>query len=534
MTQQLATAMRGLAPTQRQAVQWNDDPALVLAGPGIGKTTILTLRIARILHSSPKRHFRILALTCTKKAGDEMQKRVEELVPELVERTVIGTFHAFCTQILRQHGSHLGIKPDFGIYALDSDRKALLRDALAAAPPSAGVSPDDVRWLVTIDQLRNRLVPLSEVAERFPDRTTGQRVAQVYQIYETALQQQNVTDFHGMLLNTCRLLQHMPAVAARIRQTYPYWLIDEFQDTLPAQYRLMCLMAGNDFRNIFAVADDDQIIYQWAGASYDQIVKFRQQFSPRLFQIIENRRCPPAVVQAANSLVGHNTARTCDKEPSVAIQESRHSAICLQAFTTDRQEAQGIAIAIAAASPSTWGRTAILGRTRAVLKPVQAALEEHDVKVRMVQRRDQFLSPQFVWLQACLEQCLRPTDRQVFARMVHAGNKMGSTAFDPTWMETEATAQGQGFLEHWALAACASSSEIARHLGQWALQLVESRASWRTVRDEALAWLPQTADTDHGTTSDVCDDKAAWIAASNTARASHGGNIDLAQLLQSL
>src|ERR1700722_9223767 len=148
----LTSEIELLNPTQQRAVVWGEGAALVLAGPGVGKTTVLTVRIARILEESRNKNFRILALTFTTKAGDEMRERVERLVPGLTDRTVIGTYHSFCAQILRQHGSHLGIKPDFGVYDQDADREALLRDALkAAAAAGEPVSVDDVRWLKVID-----------------------------------------------------------------------------------------------------------------------------------------------------------------------------------------------------------------------------------------------------------------------------------------------------------------------------------------------------------------------------------------------
>ena len=250
-----------------------------------------------------------------------MRQRVEELVPGLNERTVIGTFHSFCAQTLRQHGSHLGIRPDFGVYDQDSDREELLRDALReASRKGERVSTEDVRWLRTIDQLRSGLVSPAKTAVRFREEEIGEHVARVYSIYEATLRERNIMDFNGMILDTCRLAHQVPGIAARIRQSYPYWLIDEFQDTSPAQYRLVRFLAGDDFRNVFAVADDDQIIYQWAGASYRQIAAFREHFAPKLIQLVENRRCPPEVVQVANSLVTHNSDRSPGKAALIAMR----------------------------------------------------------------------------------------------------------------------------------------------------------------------------------------------------------------------
>jgi DNA helicase-2/ATP-dependent DNA helicase PcrA len=206
MSVELEAAFGRLSPTQREAAEWGEGSALVLAGPGVGKTTVLTVRIARILDASRNRNFRVLALTFTTKAGDEMRTRVEALVPGLAERTVIGTFHSFCAQILRQHGSHLGIKPDFGVYDQDQDREELLKDALReAAAKGVPVSSDDVRWLKAIDQLRSSLVSPAKAAARFQNPKAGEQAAKVYSIYEEALRQRNIMDFNGMILDACRL-----------------------------------------------------------------------------------------------------------------------------------------------------------------------------------------------------------------------------------------------------------------------------------------------------------------------------------------
>jgi DNA helicase-2/ATP-dependent DNA helicase PcrA len=464
-----------------------------------------------------------------------MRSRVESLVPGLIERTVIGTFHSFCGQVLRQHGSHLGIKPDFGVYDQDSDREELLRGALvAAAKKGEPVSPDDARWLKTIDQLRSSLVSPEKTAARFTDPKAGEQAARVYSIYEAALRDLNVMDFNGMILDTCRLAHSVPAIAARIRQSYPYWLIDEFQDTSPAQYRLVRFLAGDNFRNLFAVADDDQIIYQWAGASYRQIAAFREHFAPQLIQLVENRRCPPEVVRAANNLVAHNLDRTPGKDTLVATLPDQGPAISQRIFVTDKAEADGIAKEIAATPRKNWGETAVLGRTRAILEPILEALRANSVNAYIVTRRDRFISPQFVWLQSSLDQALRPTDKQVFKAMTNAANRIAGTELDPALLSAEAEASGSSFLEYWAVAAKASGNTNASRLAELALRIVQSRAAWRAVVTEAVAWLPETAGTSNGVVSDAADDKSAWEAAVRAIRTEKGSELDLAELLQGL
>lgn len=539
MTPELSAAFERLSPTQRQAADWDDGPALVLAGPGVGKTTVLTARIARILDSARNRNFRVLALTFTTKAGDEMRTRVEELVPGLTERTVIGTFHSFCAQILRQHGSHLQIKPDFGVYDQDADRMELLKDALReAAGRGVAVAASDVRWLGVIDQLRSNIIGPKKTAERFRDRADGERIARVYELYEDALQQRNVMDFNGLILNACRLAHQMPSVAARIRQSYPYWLIDEFQDTTPAQYRLVKFLAGDVFKNVFAVADDDQIIYQWAGASYQQIVKFRENFQPALFQLVENRRCPPEIVQAANNLIVHNSDRTPGKAALVATKSNDGAAISYRSFPDDTSEAQGIAAEIAAADRAMWGKTAVLARTRAMLVPVLAALHAAGVKAAIATRRDRFMSPQFVWLQACLDQSIRPNDTRVFTVMVDAANRIAQLGEDERLQAplliAEAEAAGRGYMEHWAGEASSRTHETVAKLAALAQRLIESRSVWKKVVTEALSWLPTTTGAADGVVTDASDDKAAWETATRAIRSEMGSNVELSELLQGI
>jgi len=410
-----------------------------------------------------------------------------------------------------------------------------LRDALGqASERGEPVTPDDTRWLKTIDQLRRSLVTPENTAQFFRHRKAGDRAARVYEIYEQALRERNIMDFNGMILDTCRLVHQMAAVAARIRQSYPYWLIDEFQDPTPAQYQLVRFLAGDEFKNVFAVADDDQIIYQWAGASYRQIAAFRQHFSPDLMQLVENRRCPPEIVQAANNLVAHNAERTPGKAPLVSTLPNTGPAISQRVFATDADEASSTANEIAGQGAKVWGQTAILGRTRAILQPVLEALRKAGVTASIATRRDRFVSPQFVWLQCCLDQSLRPIDRRVFTAMAGAANRIAGIELDAAILAAEAESSGASYLEYWALAAKNCNSEIASRLSDLALRLVQSRASWTKVVSEAIIWLPQTVAAPKGIISDADEDKAAWEAAAKAIRAEKGSQPDLDELLRGI
>ena len=535
MVSDFSNSVKSLSPTQLRAAEWGDGACLVLAGPGVGKTTVLTTRIARILDSSRGKNFRILALTFTIKAADEMRRRVDALVPRLQDRTSIGTFHSFCAQVLRQYGSHIRVKPDFGVYDQDADRLELLKGALAEAQAAGEpVSPDDSKWLKPIDELRARLVGPRKIAGRFPDARIGEHVARVYQIYETALRSSNVLDFNGMILETCRLANDFPAVAARIRQTYRYWLIDEFQDTSPAQYRLVRFLSGDKFHNIFAVADDDQIIYQWAGASYKQLSHFRSDFKPTEIQIVENRRCPPAVVRIANNLVQHNVDRTPGKSPLIATKPETSGRISLHVFDTDQDEAEQVAEMIALKSAAERAQTAALARTRSILDPLLRALKARAVTASIVTRRDRFISPQFVWLQALFEQAVRPTDRRSFFSLCNAGNRIASCDLDPAFLAAEADASGLSFLETWTVALRQANNPVSIRLSDICTRLLRSRDAWRDVMREAVEWLPGTAESALGVIGDATDDKAAWECALREIRAESGPNLDLPEMLQGL
>lgn len=436
----LEEALQALTAIQRRAVDWESGALLVLAGPRSGKTQVLTCRIARLLSSSPERRFRILALTFTNKAANEIAARVETLVPAMAARATIGTFHVFCTQILRQHGVHLGIKPDFVIFSLTKDRQAILEDALRRD----GMLDRDrrsLRLLPVIDHLKARLVE-SDIVEAHVDAMNGSAagdasdVAHAYRLYEDELRRANALDFNSLILDTYRLFA-FPAIARQYQRVYRHWLIDEFQDTNSAQYALLRRMAGERFRDVVSVADDDQAIFEWNSANAHRIADLVRDFSCDVVQLPTNFRCPPHIVEAANRLVVYNTRRITSKRSAVSVAGSASALSAEQIryleFATDSEEAAGVANEIAGLDVAARSETAVLARSRSLLEAMHRALTTKRVSAMIVMRRDEFSSAQMRWLMACLRQVVRPLDQRNMVALVDAFNDFGGAAVD--WEE---------------------------------------------------------------------------------------------------
>lgn len=279
----LQASIEELTDVQRRAVEWQDGPMLALASSGSSRTDVLTCRVARILTDSADKRFRVLALTVTNKSAAEMRHRVSAFVPRLYKRATIGTFHAFCEQVLRQHGVHIGIDSYFEIFSLETDRAAVLRDALRRAEAMGQyVSIDDARHLSRIDRLKAGRETVEIVESEDSDNS---RIQWLRRLYDEELRRVNALDINTMINETCRLFTTYPEIAKFYQRSYRYWLIDEFQDTTQAQYKLIRSMAVHGFRNIFAVADDDQKIYKWSTENLQRIRDLESEFDPNRLHI---------------------------------------------------------------------------------------------------------------------------------------------------------------------------------------------------------------------------------------------------------
>ena len=517
----LEASLKNLTDIQRRAVNWNDGALLVLAGPSSGKTRVLTCRIARLLYESADRQFRVLALTFTNKAANEVASRVADLVPRLEMRATIGTFHSFCAEVLRQHGAHLGLRSDFSIYSQNTDRQAVLEDALRRAR-AYDARFDAPRYLPLIDSLKARLVRPEQAQEHLQDMTgwkaeAADRVAGSYRLYETELRRNNALDFNSLIFEAHRLFTTYPVLANHYQVTYPYWLVDEFQDTNHAQYALLRSMAVPGFREIFAVADDDQTIFEWHGADVRRIRQLVKDFSCEALQLPTNFRCPPRIVEAANRLVAYNARRVASKRPAKAARyDSREveNQIQYREFDTDQDEAVGVVEAIAQMGNASRGQTAVLARNRHLLELMHRRFTAKGIRSAIMTRRDDFKSSQIRWLVASLRQIRRPLDQRNMAVLVDTFNSFSHFSLDFDNLLSRSESERVHYLTEWTNAVREFKD---RHSVVKVAEVIAKLASGNIRLTDATRRILEYFESDTAD-DELKDDISAWRRIENEIR----------------
>jgi DNA helicase II / ATP-dependent DNA helicase PcrA len=295
-----------LNPAQREAVLTTEGPLLVVAGAGSGKTRVLTYRVAHLLNACGVQPNEILAITFTNKAAGEMRDRLEGLLGPVARAIWILTFHAACGRILRRESPRLGYRSNFTIYD-SADQVRLTKACLEE------LERDPKRFVprgihAQISAAKNQLVTPAEYAERvasFYDQT----VAEVYDLYQRRLFASNAVDFDDLLMLTVQVLERFPEARERWQKAFRYVLVDEYQDTNHAQYRLLQLLAEKH-RNVCAVGDPDQSIYAFRGADIRNILEFERDFGEtRTIALEQNYRSTNTILQAANAVIEHNRER---------------------------------------------------------------------------------------------------------------------------------------------------------------------------------------------------------------------------------
>ncbi|MDR2364206.1 MAG: UvrD-helicase domain-containing protein [Spirochaetaceae bacterium] len=288
---------------QIHAVRTIEGPVLIIAGAGSGKTRVITYRIAHMLETGIPQSA-ILALTFTNKAAREMESRVKELTGKKLQNLTVSTFHAFGVRILREEIETLGYRKNFSIYD-ETDRLQLIKDSLR----EVRISPEGVD-LYALGQLFSNIkigrFRWEDLAEKNDPLARG-GFEPVYREYQHGLKLFNALDFDDLLVLPIEIFETSPETLEKYRRRYRYIMVDEFQDTSFIQYRLMKLLAD---RNVCVVGDDDQSIYSWRGANYENILNFERDFpGTREIKLEQNYRSTTTILEAANGVISHNANR---------------------------------------------------------------------------------------------------------------------------------------------------------------------------------------------------------------------------------
>jgi DNA helicase-2/ATP-dependent DNA helicase PcrA len=315
----LQELLEGLNEPQREAVTHGEGPLLILAGAGSGKTRVLTHRIAHLIYSDEAQPNEILAITFTNKAAKEMAGRVERLLGRATRGMWLMTFHAACARILRVEAERLGYTRQFTIYDQADARRLTKRCADAVGVDPKRYTPAAIHN--QISAAKNRLRSASDLREGAADSQFAEMLADVYELYERDLLRMNAMDFDDLLFRTVNLLELFEDVRERYQTAFRHVLVDEYQDTNYAQYRMLQLLVGGGreepargnrlsipgHRNLAVVGDDSQSIYSFRGAEVKNILDFQQDFpDARVVKLEQNYRSTETILRAANAVIANN------------------------------------------------------------------------------------------------------------------------------------------------------------------------------------------------------------------------------------
>jgi DNA helicase II / ATP-dependent DNA helicase PcrA len=375
-----ASILDGLNEPQRAAVTHGDGPVLILAGPGSGKTRVITQRIAHLVRERRVAPWRILAVTFTNKAAREMRERSAVLLGEDASSLHMGTFHAMCARWLRIDGKAIGINPDFVIYD-DADQVALMKrilDELSVDPRR--FSPRAV--LSAISSAKSEMIVPAEYARRVNDYF-GEVVSRAYNRYQEALASADALDFDDLLIQAVRLFRDSKETLDKYSNRYLHVLVDEFQDTNPAQYALARQLASTH-GNICVVGDPDQSIYSWRSADIRNILNFERDFPGCTTYLLEqNYRSTQPILDAADAVIEKNRDR---KPRKLWTERSAGDPITLYDAYNDEEEGEYVAREIErlVSSGRRYADVAVMYRTNAQSRPIEEALVRRRIPYRLI------------------------------------------------------------------------------------------------------------------------------------------------------
>ena len=363
---------------QKEAVFCTEGPLLVLAGAGSGKTRVLTHRIAYLIEEREVNPWNIMAITFTNKAAGEMRERVDHLVSFGSESVWVSTFHSSCVRILRRFIDHLGYSTNFSIYDAD-DQKTLMRQILK----KMDLDPKQFRdraMLSAISGAKNELISPEEFRLNAEGDWRAKKIAEVYQSYQDELKNNNALDFDDLIFKTVDLFRTNADVLAYYQERFRYIMVDEYQDTNTAQFRLIELLAGK-YKNLCVVGDDDQSIYKFRGANISNILDFEGAFpGAKVIKLEQNYRSTGHILDAANAVIRNNRGR---KEKTLWTANGEGEPVIFRQYDQAYEEADGIVRDILR-DGREYQNYAVLYRTNAQSRLLEEKCIAHDVPYRLV------------------------------------------------------------------------------------------------------------------------------------------------------
>ena len=367
-----------LNPMQKEAVLHTEGPLLILAGAGSGKTRVLTHRIAYLIEEKEVNPWNILAITFTNKAAGEMRERVDSLVGFGAESIWVSTFHSTCVRILRRYIEHLGYTNSFSIYDSD-DQKTLMKQVFKTLDIDTKQYKER-SVLGIISSAKDKLISPEEFLLNAGQDFRQKKVGEIYREYQNQLKKNNALDFDDLIVKTVELFQNDSQILDYYQERFRYIMVDEYQDTNTAQFKLISLLASK-YGNLCVVGDDDQSIYRFRGADIENILSFEQTFpGARVIKLEQNYRSTQNILDAANGVIRHNRGR---KEKSLWTANGTGDEILFKQFDDARDEADYIARQIRD-SEFSYQDQAVLYRTNAQSRLLEERCIFYNVPYRLV------------------------------------------------------------------------------------------------------------------------------------------------------
>jgi DNA helicase-2/ATP-dependent DNA helicase PcrA len=418
--------LAGLNPPQREAVEHPEGPLLVVAGAGSGKTRVLTHRIAYLLATGAARPGEILAITFTNKAAAEMRERVGQLIGRSVRAMWVTTFHSACARMLRADAERLGYSRGFTIYD-ESDSLRMLKRCLA----ELGVDPKRfppraVR--AKISGAKNQLIDADAYAE-MQGSVFEEVVAEAFPLYEKRMLEANAMDFDDLLVRTVNALELFEEVRERWRRTFRHVLVDEYQDTNHAQYRLLQLLAS-EHGNLMVVGDEDQSVYSFRHADIRNILDFEHDFpEAAVVKLEQNYRSTQTILSAANAVVEHNRER---RPKHLWTEIAGGEPVQLTELTDEHEEARWVAAEIERLGEEhgvARSDVAVFYRTNAMSRVLEDTLVRYELPYQVIGGTKFYDRAEIKDAIAYLNLLVNPSDLVSFARVVNSPRRgIGNTS----------------------------------------------------------------------------------------------------------